>query len=179
MGEIMKGLLDGYFDTALITVLAAIVPLGVGGYLTVLASKNGGFGKALGWISLLTECLSPALIVLITFYAPGFLLGSPLFSRLTSAIIGISIAFIFHMPARYMPEYSLKKNLIYNGLDLLSSLIKWSAISRVLMIEDVVRVAENYAGYGLIYPMFIALAMVALPLLVLESGKRIVKDKMN
>lgn len=177
--EVVKSLVEGYYENTFITLVAFIFPFGFGVLAMLLQQKFGMMHKLISWASLITECVVPTLAILFVFYVPGFVIGKPFINREWSAIIGLSMAFVFHMPARHDPSASFGKNVLYTGLDLLSTLFKWSIAARVIGVYELLQNAQNYVGYGVLWPLFVTAGMFFVTLFIPECGKRIVKHYMK
>ena len=120
--------------------------------------------------------------VIILFYVPGFLLGQPLFSRFSSVIAAFVINYACYFSEIYRGgiesitkgQYEagqvlgmtktqvffkvvlmqvVKRILAPMGNEVIT-LVKDTALARVIMIVELIQAAQNYASYGLMWPLF-------------------------
>ncbi len=170
-------LLKGLGTNIFITAIAAIIPLFLGIILSFVASKNKIIANVFDWLSLPFEILSPALILVFLFYAPGYLLDIPVRNRELIAIVGLMVCFIGHMPSKYDFNSSFLKNTICNGLDLLSRLFKWSFVTHIIAVSELsystmLLVSRHYAFFPIIIALLLATVVLAIP----EIAKRIFRQ---
>jgi polar amino acid transport system permease protein len=120
--------------------------------------------------------------VIIVFYVPGILLGSPLFSRLGSVVAAFVINYACYFSEIYRGgiesiskgQYEagqvlgMTKTQIFFKVVLMQvvkriippmsneiiTLVKDTALARVIMVVEIIKAAENYAAYGLMWPLF-------------------------
>lgn len=177
--EIGIELLEGFAHNLLITLLAALLPLGIGALLSFLASLGKVPAVICRWLSLPTESLCPPLLLFCLMYLPGMLLGMSLPFREAIVIVGLAICFVGYMPARYETEVSFAKNLVCNGLDLVSQLLKWSFVARMLAVAEMSLAAERYVAQGIVWPLIVALLLATVAIGVLEIGKRFAQTFMK
>ena len=173
--EILKGL----GNNILITFLTVLFPLMLGVGLAFLQAKFKIFKTICSWLSLATECICPPLLIIAYFYIPAVVFNSPVLSKFWAVVLALSACFIFYMPARYVDSYSMPKNLLYNGLGLISTVFKWSFLARIVMVIELGGYVQNFLSYGIIWPLLVALFITAAILLVLEAGRRAVKQFMK
>ncbi len=170
-------ILEGLTKNLLITLLSIQLPLGVGILLTVFANMNRTVAKVFSWISLPAECLCPIVVLSAVYFNSGLRNAAEMF--IFSALI-FSFCFIGYMPARHYEGYSFLKNILYNGLGLLSSVYKWSFCVGFIGMMDLLRAAQvagsrEYSGA----PYWIVLAISVVILLIVETGRRFVKNLMK
>ena len=120
--------------------------------------------------------------VIILFYVPGFLLGKPLFSRFASVIAAFVINYACYFSEIYRGgiesitkgQYEagqvlgmtktqvffkvvlmqvVKRILAPMGNEVIT-LVKDTALARVIMVVELIQAAQNFAGYGLMWPLF-------------------------
>ena len=120
--------------------------------------------------------------VIIVFYVPGFVFGSPLFSRFGSVIAAFVINYACYFSEIYRGgiesiskgQYEaaqvlgMSKSQVFFKVVLLQvvkrilapmsneviTLVKDTALARVIMIVEIIQAAQNFAAYGLIWPLF-------------------------
>lgn len=120
--------------------------------------------------------------VIIVFYVPGILLGAPVFSRLASVVAAFVINYACYFSEIYrggiesIPRgqyeagqvLGMKKSQIFFKIILMQvvkrilapmsneviTLVKDTALARVIMIVEIIKAAENLASYGLMWPLF-------------------------
>ena len=177
-------LLEGGFNTLLITVLFSIGPLAVGIVLSFLASKFPVVGKIFGWLSLPFECISVPALLLVSFYTLGQLFGNWHIRMEIVTWIAIAITFTLgfagYMPARHVAEYTFFKNILYNGLGLVAAVFKWSFCVYLIGFTDLFQATRGIFGMTFKTDVFwIPLVVFFEVLLVLETGRRLVKQLMK
>ena len=97
-------------------------------------------------------------------------------------VIAFSVCYIGYMPARYDASASVVKNIVCNGLGLISSAFKWSFIVSMVARYDllgVVRVIWNREYGSRPMVMFVPLLVGFVVLAVLEAAKKLAKEKME
>jgi polar amino acid transport system permease protein len=120
--------------------------------------------------------------VIIIFYVPGLLFGAPISSRFNAAIIAFSINYACYFSEIYrggiesisQSQYEagqvlgMTKSQIFFRVVLLQvikrilapmsneviTLVKDTALARVVMVVEILREAEFFAARGLIWPLF-------------------------
>ena len=121
--------------------------------------------------------------IFIVFYVPGFIFGSPISSRINAAIIAFSINYACYFSEIYRggiesishSQYEagqvlcMTKSQIFFRVVLLQvikritapmsneviTLVKDTALARVIMVVEIIRVAETFAATrALIWPLF-------------------------
>ncbi len=177
-------LLEGGFNTLLITALFSAGPLIVGILLSFLASKFPVVGKVFGWLSLPFECISVPALLLVSFYTLGHLFGDWYIGRKFVAWIAIAITFTLgfagYMPARHVAEYTFLKNILYNGLGLIAAVFKWSFCVYLIGFTDLFNATRSL--FGVTYKLdvyWIPLVVFFVVLFILEAGRRLVKQLMK
>ncbi|MBR5447071.1 MAG: amino acid ABC transporter permease [Clostridia bacterium] len=120
--------------------------------------------------------------VIIFFYVPGILFGQPIFSRLASVVAAFVINYACYFSEIYrggiesIPRgqyeagqvLGMTKSQVFFKIILMQvvkrilapmsneviTLVKDTALARVIMIVEVIKAAENLASYGLMWPLF-------------------------
>jgi len=121
--------------------------------------------------------------IFIVFYVPGFILGAPISSRFNAALIAFTINYACYFSEIYRggiesisrSQYEaghvlgMKKAQIFFKVVLLQvikrisapmsneviTLVKDTALARVIMVTEILKVAENFAATrALIWPLF-------------------------
>ena len=120
--------------------------------------------------------------VIIVFYVPGFLLGHPILERFESVILAFVINYACYFSEIYRGGIeSISKGQYEAGQVLgmtrtqiffkvvlmqvvkrilppmsneIITLVKDTALARVIMIVEIIQAAQNYAAYGLMWPLF-------------------------
>ena len=176
-------LLEGLEQTCLIfaLTLALALPLGL---LISFGSMSkfkplAYFTKIIVWI---VRGVPLMLQVIIVFYVPGFILGKPLFGRFASVIAAFVINYACYFSEIYRGgiesiskgQYEagqvlgMTKSQIFFKVVLIQvikrilapmsneviTLVKDTALARVIMIVEIIQAAQNFAAYGLIWPLF-------------------------
>ena len=120
--------------------------------------------------------------VIIVFYVPGFILGKPILSRFASVVAAFVINYACYFSEIYRGgiesiskgQYEagqvlgMTKTQVFFKIVLMQvvkrilapmsneviTLVKDTALARVIMIVELIQAAQNYAGYGLMWPLF-------------------------
>ena len=170
---------EGLSRNLLITALSAIIPLGLGVLFTFFASRNRIAETVFSWMSLPSECVCPVLTMLVLYYQVLADLGIDV-SAIAAAVIAFTCCFSFYMPARFVRSDSFLKNVLVNGLGLLSSLFKWSFCVSFIGIVDMLKVASMMGNKAYNYWYYVIPFMVCLIIVgCLEAGKRLIKQFMK
>lgn len=181
--EVTLSLLDGLKQTCLIFALTLVLALPLG---LVIAFGSMSKFKPLAYITKtfvwIIRGVPLMLQVIIVFYVPGFVLGSPLFSRLGSVVAAFVINYACYFSEIYRGgiesiskgQYEagqvlgMSKTQIFFKVVLLQvvkrilapmsneiiTLVKDTALARVIMVVEIIQSAQNYAAYGLMWPLF-------------------------
>ena len=132
-------ILKGLSVNLLITFASCIFPLNFGILTSVFARLNSKVEKVFSWLSLPVESFCPLVFLAALFY------GTNLFDisvyRNIIPIVAFSICFIGYMPARYNSGYSLIKNILYNGIGLISTVFKWTFCLGFIGVDELLRTA--------------------------------------
>lgn len=175
-------LLRGFGGNLLITAATVCLLLLPGILLTLLAKKVPVIGKIFGWLSIPFECICPVALILALYLSVQsiFHLRNMQVSTNLAIILGLTIAYMGYMPARFVPEYSFLKNILYNGLGMISAVFKWSFCAFIIGGQDIIYYARNlmyraYRGGYYWIPLVVAFAC----LLILEVARRVIKQFMK
>ncbi len=181
--EVTLSLLSGLEQTCLIFALTLVLALPLG--LVISFGSMSKF-KPLAYVTKvfvwIVRGVPLMLQVIIVFYVPGFLLGTPLFSRFASVIAAFVINYACYFSEIYRGgiesiskgQYEagqvlgMTKSQVFFKVILLQvtkrilapmsneviTLVKDTALARVIMIVEIIQAAQNFAAYGLIWPLF-------------------------
>ena len=181
--EVTLSLLEGLEQTCLIFALTLVLALPLG--LVISFASMSKF-KPLAYITKvfvwIIRGVPLMLQVIIVFYVPGFLLGTPLFSRFASVIAAFVINYACYFSEIYRGgiesiskgQYEagqvlgmtrsqiffkvVLKQVVKRILPPISNevitLVKDTALARVIMIVEIIQAAQNYAAYGYMWPLF-------------------------
>ena len=181
--SVTLSLFDGLKQTCLIFALTLVLALPLG--LVISFGSMSKFKplatvtKVFVWI---IRGVPLMLQVIIVFYVPGFLLGTPLFSRFASVIAAFVINYACYFSEIYRGgiesiskgQYEagqvlgMTKSQVFFKVVLMQvvkrilapmsneviTLVKDTALARVIMIVEIIQAAQNFAAYGLIWPLF-------------------------
>ncbi len=181
--NVTKSLLSGLEQTCLIFALTLLLALPLG--LLISFGSMSKFKplsfltKTFVWI---IRGVPLMLQVIIVFYVPGFVFGTPILTRFASVIAAFVINYACYFSEIYRggiesiskAQYEagevlgLTKTQIFFKIVLLQvvkrilapmsneviTLVKDTALARVIMIVEITQAAQNYAGYGLMWPLF-------------------------
>lgn len=169
-------LIKGLGTNLLITLLSMIIPLGVGALLCFLARKKPTLATVFRWISLPFEVICPAVLLATLFYASGL--------RLPYAFVAVpalTVAYLGYMPARMEEGRSFPKTLLLGALGLFGAIFKWSFCLSIIGCSDALREALRMGAvtYEYALPLLTVLMLSAAVLLVVEVGKRLVRQMMR
>ena len=120
--------------------------------------------------------------VIIVFYVPGFLFGAPLFTRLGSVVAAFVINYACYFSEIYrggiesIPKgqyeacqvlgmskkdaffrvvlMQVVKRILAPMSNEVITLVKDTALARVIMVAEIIQEAQNLAAYGLMWPLF-------------------------
>ena len=181
--EVTLSLLRGLEQTCLIFALTLLLALPLG---LVLSFGSMSKFKPLAYLTKMFVWIIrgvPLMLqVIIVFYVPGFLLGSPIFSRFGSVVAAFVINYACYFSEIYRGgiesiskgQYEaaqvlgMSKSQVFFKVVLLQvvkrilapmsneviTLVKDTALARVIMIVEIIQAAQNFAAYGLIWPLF-------------------------
>ena len=181
--EVTLSLLKGLEQTCLIFALTLVLALPLG--LVISFGSMSKF-KPLAYITKvfvwIIRGVPLMLQVIIVFYVPGFVFGTPLFSRFGSVIAAFVINYACYFSEIYRGgiqsiskgQYEagqvlgMTKSQIFFKIVLMQvvkriippmsneiiTLVKDTALARVIMIVEIIQAAQDFAAYGLIWPLF-------------------------
>ncbi len=181
--EVTLSLLTGLEQTCLIFALTLVLALPLG--LVISFGTMSKF-KPLAYVTKIFVWIIrgvPLMLqVIIVFYVPGFVLGTPLFTRFGSVIAAFVINYACYFSEIYRGgiesiskgQYEagqvlgMTKSQIFFKVILMQvvkrilapmsneviTLVKDTALARVIMIVEIIQAAQNYAAYGLMWPLF-------------------------
>ena len=181
--EVTLSLLSGLEQTCLIFALTLVLALPLG--LVISFGSMSKF-RPLAYITKIFVWIIrgvPLMLqVIIVFYVPGFLLGTPLFTRFGSVVAAFVINYACYFSEIYRGgiesiskgQYEagqvlgMTKSQIFFKVVLMQvvkrilapmsneiiTLVKDTALARVIMIVELIQAAQNYAAYGLMWPLF-------------------------
>ena len=181
--QVTESLLRGLGQTSLIFALTLVLALPLGLVISFGSMSKfkplAYITKIFVWI---IRGVPLMLQVIIVFYVPGILLGGPIFSRLGSVIAAFVINYACYFSEIYRGgiesiskgQYEagqvlgMTKTQIFFKVVLMQvvkriippmsneiiTLVKDTALARVIMVVEIIKAAENYAAYGLMWPLF-------------------------
>ncbi len=181
--DVTLSLLNGLEQTCLIFALTLVLALPLG--LVISFGSMSKF-KPLAYITKvfvwIIRGVPLMLQVIIVFYVPGFLFGTPLFTRFSSVIAAFVINYACYFSEIYRGgieniskgQYEagqvlgMTKSQVFFKVILMQvvkrilapmsneviTLVKDTALARVIMIVEIIQAAQNYAAYGLMWPLF-------------------------
>ena len=181
--DITLSLLNGLKQTCLIFALTLVLALPLG--LVISFGSMSKFKPLATLVKIFVWIIRgvPLMLqVIIVFYVPGFLFGTPLLTRFASVIVAFVINYACYFSEIYRGgiesiskgQYEagqvlgMTKTQVFFKVILLQvvkrilapmsneviTLIKDTALARVIMIVELIQAAEIYAGYGLMWPLF-------------------------
>lgn len=182
-GEITLNLLNGVGQTCLIFALTLILALPLGLLISFGSmSKVKPLASAIKVFVWIIRGIPLMLQIIIVFYVPGFVFGTPILTRFASVILAFVINYACYFSEIYRGgiesiskgQYEagqvlgMSKIQVFFRVVLLQvvkrilppmsneviTLIKDTALARVIMIPELIQAAEVYAGYGLMWPLF-------------------------
>ena len=181
--DVTLSLLNGLKQTFLIFALTLVLALPLGLVISFGSMSKfkplAAIVKVFVWI---IRGVPLMLQVIIVFYVPGFLLGTPLLSRFAAVVVAFVINYACYFSEIYRGgiesiskgQYEagqvlgMTKTQVFFKVILLQvikrilapmsneiiTLVKDTALARVIMIPELIQAAEVYAGYGLMWPLF-------------------------
>ena len=181
--EVTQSLLLGLGNTGLIFALTLVLALPLG--LVISFGSMSKFKplaivvKIFVWI---IRGVPLMLQVIIIYYVPGMLFGTPVLTRFSAVIVAFVINYACYFSEIYrggiesIPagQYEagkvlgmtrtqvffkvvlmqvVKRILAPIGNEVIT-LVKDTALARVIMVVEIIQAAQNFAAYGLIWPLF-------------------------
>ena len=181
--EVTQSLLSGLWNTCLIFALTLVLALPLG--LVISFGSMSKFKplafivKVFVWI---IRGVPLMLQVIIIYYVPGFLLGTPVLTRFTAVIVAFVINYACYFSEIYrggiesipLGQYEagkvlgMTKTQVFFHVVLMQvvkrilppianeviTLVKDTALARVIMVVELIQAAQNYAAYGMMWPLF-------------------------
>jgi len=181
--KVTLSLLDGLQNTCMIFALTLVLALPLGLVIAFGSMSKfkplAYLVKTFVWI---IRGVPLMLQVIILFYVPGFLLGQPVLSRFSSVVAAFAINYACYFSEIYRGgiesitkgQYEagqvlgmtktqvffrivlmqvIKRILAPMGNEVIT-LVKDTALARVIMIVEIIQAAQNFASYGLMWPLF-------------------------
>ena len=181
--DVTLSLLGGLEQTCLIFALTLVLALPLGLVISFGSmSKFKPLAAAVKVFVWIIRGVPLMLQVIIVFYVPGFLFGTPLLTRFAAVIVAFVINYACYFSEIYRGgiesiskgQYEagqvlgMTKTQVFFKVVLLQvvkrilapmsneiiTLVKDTALARVIMIPELIQAAEVYAGYGLMWPLF-------------------------
>ena len=181
--EVTLSLLRGLEQTCLIFALTLLLALPLGLVISFGSmSKFKPLSYTVKVFVWIIRGVPLMLQIFIVFYLPGFLLGTPILSRFGSVIAAFVINYACYFSEIYRGgiesiskgQYEagqvlgMSKSQVFFKVILLQvikrilapmsneviTLVKDTALARVIMIVEIIKAAENFAAYGLMWPLF-------------------------
>ena len=181
--QVTESLLRGLGQTFLIFALTLVLALPLG--LVISFGSMSKF-KPLSYITKtfvwIIRGVPLMLQVIIVFYVPGFLFGTPIIERFYAVVLAFVINYACYFSEIYRggiesiskAQYEagevlgLTKSQIFFKIVLLQvvkrilppmsneviTLVKDTALARVILVSEIIKEAENYIAYGFIWPLF-------------------------
>ena len=181
--DVTLSLLSGLKETCLIFALTLVLALPLGLVISLGSMSKfkplAAVTKIFVWI---VRGVPLMLQVIIVFYVPGFLFGVPLMDRFISVIVAFVINYACYFSEIYRGgiesiskgQYEagqvlgMTKSQVFFKVILLQvvkrilapmsneviTLIKDTALARVVMVIELIKAAERFASYGLMWPLF-------------------------
>ena len=181
--EVTLKLFDGLEETCMIFGLTLVLALPLG--LLIAFGSMSKF-KPLAYVMKIFVWIIrgvPLMLqVIIVFYVPGFLLGTPLFGRFASVVAAFVINYACYFSEIYrggiesIPKgqyeacqvlgmskkdtffrvvlMQVVKRIIPPMSNEVITLVKDTALARVIMVAEIIQEAQNLAAYGLMWPLF-------------------------
>ena len=181
--QVTQSLLRGLGQTSLIFALTLVLALPLG--LVISFGSMSKFKplalitKTFVWI---IRGVPLMLQVIIVFYVPGFLFGSPIIERFYAVVLAFVINYACYFSEIYRGGIESISKAQYEAGDVLGltrtqiffkvvllqvvkrilapmsneviTLVKDTALARVILVSEIIKEAENYIAYGLIWPLF-------------------------
>ncbi len=181
--EVTLTLLNGFRETCLIFALTLVLALPLGLVISFGSMSKfkplAYIVKTFIWI---IRGVPLMLQVIIVFYVPGFVFGAPLFSRFGSVVAAFVINYACYFSEIYRGgiesisrgQYEagevlgMSRSQVFFKVILMQvvkrilapmsneviTLVKDTALARVIMIVELIQAAQNFAAYGLMWPLF-------------------------
>ncbi len=181
--QVTLSLCNGLLNTCLIFALTLVLALPLGLVISFGSmSKFKPLAYVVKTFVWIVRGIPLMLQVIIFFYVPGFLFGAPILSRFSSVIAAFVINYACYFSEIYRGgiesisrgQYEagqvlgMTRKQIFFKIILMQvikrilppmsneviTLVKDTALARVIMIVELIQAAQNFAGYGLMWPLF-------------------------
>ena len=181
--QVTQSLLRGLGQTSLIFALTLVLALPLGLLISFGSMSKfkplALLTKTFVWI---IRGVPLMLQVIIGVYVPGFLFGSPIIERFYAVVLAFVINYACYFPEIYRGGIESISKAQYEAGDVLGltrtqiffkvvllqvvkrilapmsneviTLVKDTALARVILVSEIIKEAENYIAYGLIWPLF-------------------------
>ena len=181
--EVTQSLVSGLGNTCLIFALTLVLALPLGLVISFGSMSSfkplAYLVKIIVWI---VRGVPLMLQVIVIYYVPGMLLGVPVFSRFVAVIVSFVINYACYFSEIYrggiesIPKgqyeagkvLGLSRTQVFFKVVLMQvvkrimapmsneviTLVKDTALARVIMVVEIIQAAQNYAAYGLMWPLF-------------------------
>ncbi|MBQ8145475.1 MAG: amino acid ABC transporter permease [Clostridia bacterium] len=181
--QVTLNLLEGFKMTCSIFALTLVLALPLG--LIISFGSMSRFKPLKAVVKVFVWIIRGVPLMLqlfIVFYLPGFLFGTPLFSRFVATIIAFSINYACYFSEIYragieaIPRGQIEagqvlgmtKFQIFTRITLMQvikrivppmgneiiTLVKDTALARVIIVVEIIKVAEEMMAYAIIWPLF-------------------------
>jgi len=181
--DVTLRLLEGFETTCLIFVMTLLLSLPLG--LLISFGSMAKFAplryvvKVIVWV---VRGVPLMLQVLIVFYVPGFVLGTPLLTRFNAVIVAFAINYACYFSEIFRGgiesisrgQYEagqvlgmtksqvffkviflqVVKRIIPPTANEIITLVKDTALARVIMVVEIIKVAEQFMSKAVIWPLF-------------------------
>ena len=181
--EVTQALLDGLWNTFLIFALTLVLALPLGWVISFGSmSKIKPISYIVKFFVWIIRGVPLMLQVIIIYYVPGMLFGVPVLSRFVAVIVAFVINYACYFSEIYrggiegiprgqyeaaqvlgMTKWEtfrtvilmqvIKRILAPMGNEVIT-LVKDTALARVIMVVEIIQAAQNFAAYGLMWPLF-------------------------
>ena len=181
--DVTLRLLEGFETTCLIFALTLLLSLPLGLLIAFGSmSKFAPLRYAVKVIVWVVRGVPLMLQVLIVFYVPGFVLGAPLLTRFNAVIAAFAINYACYFSEIYRGgiesisrgQYEagqvlgMTKSQVFSKVIFLQvvkriipptaneiiTLVKDTALARVIMVVEIIKVAEQFMSKAVIWPLF-------------------------
>ena len=181
--EVTLKLISGLEQTFLIFALTLVLALPLGLVISFGSmSKFKPLSIAVKIFVWIIRGVPLMLQVIIVFYVPGFVFGTPIFTRFTAVVAAFALNYACYFSEIYRGGIESISKGQYEACQVLGmtkcetffrvilmqvikrilapmsneviTLVKDTALARVIMIVEIIQAAQNFAAYGLLWPLF-------------------------
>ena len=181
--QVTLQLLEGFGTTCAIFFLTLVLALPLGLLISFGSMSRFGplraVVKTVGWV---VRGVPLMLQLFIVFFLPGFMFGAPIFSRFAATIVAFVFNYacyfseIFRAGIEAIPRGQIEagqvlgmtKFQIFTKITLMQvvkrivppmgneiiTLVKDTALARVIRVVEIIKVAEELMAYAMIWPLF-------------------------